>query len=399
MLPLKPGGVMAVFGNSSYSMITGGTGSGDVNEAYSISLLQGFEDAGLAADPALAESYARYVAEQEAARPAPPMPFMLPPPIAERPPSEDEITRAAQTADAALVTIGRNSGEFADRQREADFDLSDVEKTLLRSVAQAFHARSKKVLVVLNIGGVIETASWRDEVDAILLAWQPGQESGYAIADVLIGRTPPSGKLATTFPVALEDVPSSQGFPGKTLLGPDPEARGPMAGDRAAEVVYEDDIWVGYRHFATRSVEPAYPFGFGLSYSTFDYSDLRLGGARFDGSISASVKVTNSGEAASREVVQLYVSAPGPDKPALELRDFAKTRTLGPGEAETLRFTLTARDLASFDEAAMAWVADAGAYSIRVGASSEDIRQEADFDLPAPITASSVSTNVGAKAE
>ena len=104
--------------------------------------------------------------------------------------------------------------------------------------------------------------------DAILLAWQPGQESGHAIADVLTGKTPPSGRLATTFPVKWEDVPSSANFPGKTLLGPDPKATGIFASvDRAAEVEYLDDIWVGYRHFATKGVKPAYPFGFGLSYT------------------------------------------------------------------------------------------------------------------------------------
>jgi beta-glucosidase len=291
-----------------------------------------------------------------------------------------EIARLSKETDAALVTITRRSGEFADRTRE-DFELSAAEKALLGEVSAAFRAQGKKVVVVLNVGGVVETASWRDLADAIVVAWQPGQEAGHAVADVVTGKTPPSGKLATTFPVRLEDVPSSANFPGKVLLGRDPEARGPLVGDRAAEIVYEDDIFVGYRHFATRAVEPAYPFGFGLGYTTFEYSDLRLSGTQFDKELTVSITVRNSGKTAGREVVQLYLSAPGKSlpKPALELKGFAKTKLLKPGESQALTFTLTARDLASFDESASAWVAEAGTYTVKVGASSKDIRQTGTF--------------------
>ena len=158
-------------------------------------------------------------------------------------------------------------------------------------MATAFHAQKKKVVVVLNIGGVIETASWRDVPDAILLAWQPGQESGHAIADVLTGRTPPSGKLATTFPMKWEDVPVVRQLPGQGAGGPRPEraAAGPVpAGDRAAEVEYTDDIFVGYRHFATKGVKTAYPFGFGLSYTRFQYAGLKLSGTEFRGELKAT---------------------------------------------------------------------------------------------------------------
>jgi beta-glucosidase len=393
VLPLAHGTKLALLGNASYRMITGGTGSGDVNEAYSISLLQGLQESGLAADAALASSYESYIEEQEAARPASPRPFMPVAPLPERSLPAGELQRLAGETDLALLTIGRNSGEFADRELEGDFDLSATERALIAEAAAAFGAEGKKLLVVLNIGGVIETASWRASADAILLAWQPGQEAGRAIADVLTGRTPPSGKLATTFPVRWEDVASSGNFPGETLLGPDPDARGPFRGDRAAEVVYEDDIWVGYRHFATKGVAPAFPFGFGLAYTTFDYSDLALDDA--GGAVRVSVKVTNSGDAAGREVAQLYLSAPGPDKPALELRGFAKTRTLQPGEAETLRFTLTGRDIASFDAASLSWAADAGTYTVKLGASSADIRQTAAFERSARTVVESVSTRIG----
>jgi beta-glucosidase len=399
VLPLRSSAKLALFGNTSYSMITGGTGSGDVNEAYSISLVEGLKGAGVAIDGALAESYERYIQEEEKKRPAPARPFMPQAPIPERAVGADEIARLARETDLALVTIGRNAGEGRDRQREGDFELSAAEKALLEGVATAFHAQKKTVLVVLNIGGVIETASWRELPDAILLAWQPGQEAGHAIADVLTGRTPPSGKLATTFPMRWEDVPSSANFPGKVLEGPDPNAtaRGPFGGgDRAAEVVYEDDIWVGYRHYATKGVKTAYPFGFGLSYTRFRYSDLKLSSAELGRELTASVTVTNAGDATGREVVQLYLSAPGKvaPKPALELRAFAKTKALKPGESQTLSFTLTARDLASFDEASSSWLAEAGTYTVKVGASSEDIRQTATFGKAREEKVATVSTSI-----
>ena len=375
-------------------MITGGTGSGDVNEAYTVSLVEGLKAAGLAVDGALAEGYATHIAAEEKKQPAPARPFQPRPPIPERAVVPDEIARAAREADAALVTLGRNAGEGRDRKVEDDFLLSAAERALLQDVATAFHAQKKKVVVVLNIGGVIETASWRDVPDAILLAWQPGQESGHAIADVLTGRTPPSGKIATTFPMKWEDVPSSANFPGKTLEGPDPNAQGPFRGDRAAEVEYTDDIFVGYRHFATKGVKTAYPFGFGLSYTQFRYSDLKLSSAEFGGELKATVTVTNTGSAAGREVVQLYVSAPGKalPKPALELRGFAKTKTLKPGDSETVSFTLAARDLASFDEASSSWRVEAGTYTVKIGASSEDVRQTAIFTKARDEKVASVST-------
>src|SRR6185503_20723597 len=156
--------------------------------------------------------------------------FRTPPPIAEMAVGKDDVDRLAREADVALVTIGRNAGEGRDRKREDDFELSAAEKALLQDVASAFHAQKKKLLVVLNIGGVIEAASWRDVPDAILLAWQPGQEAGHAIADVLTGRVAVSGKLATSFPVKWEDVPSSANFPNVVLENPDPTATGFRAG-------------------------------------------------------------------------------------------------------------------------------------------------------------------------
>jgi beta-glucosidase len=396
-LPLPASAKLALFGNTSYAMITGGTGSGDVNEAYSVSLVDGLKGAGLGVDGTLSARYAAYIAEQEKAR-KPAAAFMPQAPLPEMAVPAEEIARLAQDDAMALVTIGRRSGEFTDRKREGDFELTPVEKALIKDVTTAFHAQKKKVLVVLNIGGVIETASWRAEPDAILLAWQPGQESGNAIADVLTGKTPPSGRLATTFPVKWEDVPSSANFPGKTLLGPDPKASGIFAAvDRAAEVEYLDDIWVGYRHFATKNVKTAYPFGYGLTYTQFGYSGLKLAGSGGGSTFEVSLTVANTGKAAGREVVQLYLTAPGKiaSKPAIELKGFTKTKTLKPGESQLVTFTLTPRDFTSFDEASLSWIAEEGTYTVKVGASSEDIRQTATITKPKQETVEKVSVSVG----
>ncbi len=393
-LPLASNRRVAVFGNGGYRTLIGGTGSGDVNEAYAVSLLEGLSGAGYRVHEELAGEYQTYLAAAEATRP-PPKRLRLPEPIPEMN-LPRRLRGMVDEVDAALLVLSRNSGEFADRELEGDFRLTRDEQRMIAKVSDAFRRKDKPVVVVLNVGGVIETASWREDVDAILLAWQPGQEAGHAIADVLSGREPPTGKLATTFPLAWSDVPSSANFPGRALPVSDPEARGPQGTDPAAEVIYEDDIWVGYRHFVTREADVAYPFGYGLSYTRFAYEDLELSSDEFEGAIDVSVTVTNEGEASGREVVQLYLAAPGENKPARELRAFAKTRTLEPGESETLSFTLTGRDLASFDEAALAWVADAGGYRVQLGASSVDIRQEAEFQLGETKTIEAVSTRISA---
>jgi beta-glucosidase len=169
--------------------------------------------------------------------------------------------------------------------------------------------------------------------------------------------------------------------------------------DRAAEVEYLDDIWVGYRHFATKGVKPAYPFGFGLSYTAFRYSGIKLAGSESGSKFDVSLTVTNAGKVPGREVVQLYLSAPGKalPKPAIELKGFAKTKLLKPGESEAVSFTLTPRDFTSFDEASMSWVAEAGTYTVKVGASSEDIRQTATITKAAAQKVETVSAFVGTR--
>ena len=384
VLPIEAGTRVAVFGNYAHDLITGGTGSGDVNEAYVVSMREGLEGAGLSVDAELAASYLAYLEAEKAKRPKPEglaafMPQGLIPELELSAESIDELARANS---AALVVIARNSGEFADREAAGDFYLSDSEQTLLEATSSAFHVRGKPVVAILNTGGVVETASWRDKVDAIVLVWQPGQEAGNAIADVLIGRVNPSGKLVDSFPILLEDLPAAENFPG-VLTGENPDP-GLVLPTPPAEIEYKDSIWVGYRCLNSHDKEVAYPFGYGLSYTRFSYEGLALSGEVFDEQLTVSLRVTNIGRVAGREAVQLYIGAPddGMEKPSEELRAFSKTRLLAPGETQRLTFALNARDLASYDVVNNAWVADAGEYRVRIGASSRDIRAEASFRKP-----------------
>jgi len=382
-LPLK-GKKIALFGNTSYDLVAGGTGSGNVNKAYTISLVQGLTNGGYTVDNNLKNAYQTYIGDAKAKQPHNAMSFfMLPPPIPQMEIGQDVLAQQVENADEAIITIGRNAGEGADRKVENDFNLMDSEKALIKNITDAFHAKGKKVVVVLNTGGVVETASWRDQVDGILLAWQPGLEAGNAITDVLSGKVNPSGKLATTFPVNYSDDVTAKNFPGKELPLPAGQTPNRMMG-RPAEVTYEEGIYVGYRYYNTFDVKPAYPFGYGLSYTKFKYSGLTLSAKTLNGSITATVTVTNTGDVAGREVVEVYVSAPTGDlpKPSEELRAFGKTKTLRPKESQTLSFTLTAKDLESFDTAHSAWVAEGGDYTIKIGASSTDIKKTAKFNLP-----------------
>jgi beta-glucosidase len=386
-LPLPAGARVALFGNTSYRPIIGGTGSGDVNEAYQVALAAGLDAAGFAVDDALGQEYERYLAAEEADRPEGNI-LMPPPPIAELDVDAAMIAGAAARADVGVYTLGRNSGEGGDRKIEGDFDLTAGEVALIRSLSEAFRAEGKPFVVVMNVAGVTEVARWRDAADAILLAWQPGQETGNAIADVLSGAANPSGKLPMSFPMAYADVPSSETFPGEVLPEyadqEQPEGFMAMLNPIPSRAVYDEGIFVGYRYYDTFDVAPAYPFGYGLSYTTFEYGDLALSADRFDGEVTATVRVTNAGDVAGREVVQLYVSAPHGTlvKPESELRAFGKTGLLQPGASETVAFTLDARDLASFDEGRSAWVVEAGEYEARAAASSRDVRSTASFSVP-----------------
>jgi len=365
---------LAVFGLTSYDFISGGTGSGDVNEAYTISLIDGLTNSGFSIDKELEGLYKPYAADQKAIemdrREKNGGLLATPKRIPELELSKEIIKSKANSSEVALITIGRNAGEAADRVVDEDFNLAADELALINNVSEAFHAKGKKVVVVLNIGGVIETASWRDKVDAILLPWQPGQEGGNSVADVFSGKVNPSGKLTMTFPVKYEDTPSAKNWIGTPAENP-------------TSVTYEDGIYVGYRYFNTFNVKPSYEFGYGLSYTSFDISDLKLSAATFTNKITATVTVKNSGKTAGKEVVELYLSAPSKntDKPSSELKAFAKTKLLQPGESQSITLTINPKDLASFVTAKNAWIAEDGTYKVAIGTSSLNIKQTANFSL------------------
>ena len=281
---------LAVFGVTSYDFISGGTGSGDVNEAYSVSLIDGLTNSGFSIDKELEGLYKPFMATQkeiETKRREKEGLLATPKRLPELALNAEIVQNKANTSELALITIGRNAGEGDDRKVDEDFNLAQDEINLINTVSTAFHAKGKKVVVVLNIGGVIETASWKDKVDAILLPWQPGQEGGNSVADVFSGKVTPSGKLTMTFPVKYEDTPSAKNWIGTPAENP-------------TSVTYEEGVYVGYRYFNTFKVKPSYEFGYGLSYTTFDVSNLKLSSKTFANKITATVTVKNTGKIAGK---------------------------------------------------------------------------------------------------
>ena len=392
-LPMASGKKVALYGISALDFVAGGTGSGNVNKAYVVNMKEGLENAGFTVDQSLMNFYQATLDMNKATTAltsaggrgfgfgsAKAAEVAIP---------ENAITNEARNNDVAIVVLGRNAGEGADRKMVDDFDLTNIERELLRNVSTAFHAQGKKVIVVLNIGGVIETNSWKNSVDAILLPWSPGQEGANAVADVLTGKVNPSGKLPMTFPIGFMDHPSSANFPYNYVRGNNNNMNMFGFGGQQQRQLqkdvdytnYEEGIYVGYRYFTTAGKEVSYPFGFGLSYTTFSYSKPVVK-AVADG-FEASVTVTNTGKVAGKEVVEVYVSAPagGLEKPACELKAFGKTRELKPGESQTLTFKVRNYDIASFNEANSAWEAPAGAYKIHFGASVADVRATATYQL------------------
>lgn len=368
---------VAVFGTTSYDFIAGGTGSGNVNRAYTVSLLEGLRNAGYAIDAELENTYTKYIKEEtERLNPKSddPMAMFMPKIRAgEFVPSARLLDKMVRANDVAIITLGRNSGEFLDR-KVADFTLTEQESGMIEAVCAAFHEAGKKVVVILNIGGVIETASWKNLPDAVLLAWQAGQEGGNSVADVLKGVANPSGKLTMTFPVRYEDHASSRNFPidmAFGMFGKDKDAE-PQRNVDYTE--YEEGIYVGYRWFDKQGLEVSYPFGYGLSYTRFEWSEASVKPSR--GETAVSVKVTNTGKIPGKDVVELYVAAPQGelDKPVKELKAYAKTRELQPGESQLVTLKVKNSELASYDESASAWVTDAGHYDFMLGSSSRDIR-------------------------
>ena len=398
VLPLAAGLNIALYGVGSYDFIAGGTGSGNVNKAYVRSVADGLESRGYKLNAAIKTWYQQYIpyiktTMRNSGNGGGSGVLLGDPVTPEMEVSRAFINRNVASTDLAVLTISRNAGEGGDRKAEdGDWTLTGAEREMLQNLCDAYHVAGKKVVVVLNIGGVIETASWKNLPDAILLAWTPGQEGGYAVADILAGNANPSGKLPMTFPVNYFDIPSSFNFPYAYTGGNSMNPLASIMGGNQRRLTkdvdytnYEEGIWVGYRYFATAGKEVSYPFGYGLSYTTFAYSKPAVKVAK-DGTVTASITVTNTGKVAGTEAVQLYIAAPagGLEKPACELKAFAKTKLLAPGASETLTMTVDCYALASFNEAASAWQTAAGDYKVFFGASVADIRATGAFKIAKP---------------
>ena len=396
LLPLK-GKRVALFGCTSYDWISGGSGFGGTTIGhYTVSLIEGMRSAGYEVYKPLIGIYKKHIADEEKrlfpnGRPQ----FSLMPPARaeEKLFTNEELGAAIDGSDVAIISLGRKSGEAADRS-EADFYLKDGEKALIKQISEAYHAQGKKVVVLLDICSPIDVASWQDQVDALVCTWQGGQESGFAVADVLSGRVNPSGKLPMTFQIKYGDAYADRNFPSnvddKTLGAmfmwgrnkDDAKKREPQKNIDFTN--YEEDIYVGYRYFDSFDKPVAYPFGFGLSYTSFDYGNMRV--SEKNGIFTIKVDVKNTGDYAGRNVVELFVAAPDSkkaNKPAKELRNFAKTRLLQPGENETVTMTVSTADLASFNEKLSAWKTDAGLYTFMICSSASDVEAKATAKVKA----------------
>lgn len=359
-LPLQEGMKLAVFGRIQFDYYKSGTGSGGmINTKYVVGILDALKEENLTIDQELEQIYREWIKEH-------PYDFgsgwaKEPWSQQEMPLSPEAVERAAKINDAALVIIGRTAGEDRDAKNEAgSFYLSAEEERMLSQVCAAFG----RVIVVLNVGNIIDM-KWVRAYDpqAVLYAWQGGMEGGHAVADVLMGRVNPCGRLADTIAVSVEDYPSAPHFGGAD-------------GNR-----YAEDIYVGYRYFETFQAAEGkvlYPFGFGLSYTSFAI-DSRMETGREKNIFYVSVK--NTGDLAGKEVVQIYVEAPQGKlgKPARSLAAFAKTKCLLPGEEQELRMEVENGLLASYDDSGVTghkscYVLEEGTYRFYVGT---DVRSAA----------------------
>ena len=397
ILPLT-GKRVALFGCTSYDWISGGSGFGGTSVGhYTVSLVEGLRSAGYEVYKPLLKAYTQHLAAEEKrlfpnGRP----PFSLLPPARadEKQFTAEEMAAAVDSSDVAIISLGRKSGEAADRNDE-DFYLKEGEKALIKAVSEAYHAKGKQVVVLLDICSPIDVASWQDQIDALVCTWQGGQESGFSVADVLSGQVNPSGKLPMTFQINYGDAYADKNFPAhvddKTLgamfmWGYDkdkaPKERQPQKDIDFTN--YEEDIYVGYRYFDSFEKPVAYPFGFGLSYTTFDYDNMSVTEA--NGIFTIKVDVKNTGDRAGRNVVELFVAAPNSkklNKPEKELRNYTKTKLLQPGETETVTMQVKTSDLASFDEKASAWKTDAGRYAFLICSSVNTVEAKASANVKA----------------
>lgn len=343
---------LAVIGPSAAIARTGGGGSSLVRPLYAVSALDGIKEAagaGLRVDYALGVS-------MQGEDPSAETP-------AERARLRDEAVALARRADAAIIVVGNSFKLESEGFDRPSMDLPAGQDELIEAIA----AVNKKTVVVLIAGSPVTMTKWIGRVPAILQAWYGGQEAGHAIGDIAFGVQNPSGKLPVTFPKQLADSPSHGFYPGENL-----------------HTTYEEGIYVGYRGFDKRSVEPLFPFGYGLSYTRFDYTSLSVAPAKVaaDGTIKVSLRVRNRGTRAGAEIVQLYVRdvKSSVDRPVKELKGFRRV-VLAPGESRDVSFSLDKQALSFYSTANHNWVAEPGQFEVWIGASSRDIRLKGAFEL------------------
>lgn len=271
------------------------------------------------------------------------------------------------STDTVVITVGIVGQEGFDR---AEMDIDAADKEMLRRALGEAKAAGKKTVVILNVCGPVDVSEYVDEADAMLCIFIPGMEGGHAVADALLGEINPSGKLPITFPKRYRDVPSCGNFPG-----------------RNKEVWYGEGIFVGYRYYDYRGIEPQFPFGYGLSYTTFEISGIKADSGVLNKDeegafVTLRCRVKNTGERTGKEVVQLYIGEENPAlvKPPKELKNFQKLE-LAPGEEKEVSFTVTAADLASYDEVTSSWVVQPDLYHLYIGNSSRAIAGEAKLKV------------------
>lgn len=365
---------IALYGLRSYDLIAGGTGSGHVNCREVSQIDKALENRGFTIDAPLRELYRTHLANEWSRIRGNSAWVLLDfghPMIPEMPLEAVTISARCAETDAAVVTIGRSAGEASDRSLYGHYRLSAEEISALHEICDCYHSQGKPVVVVLNVDGAMEMSGWDSLPDAVLLAWLPGQEGGEAVADILCGRVNPSGRLPFSLTRSYWDNASARNFPAYTAAVPQPymgfqEIWTPSRSGRDYDfTVYEEGTSVGYRYLLEKSISAAYPFGFGLNYTTFSYSDIHVrkttwkqnasdkgqtSSGKGQACIEINCTVTNTGNTSGKEVVQLYATAP--DGKFRELKSFHKTSLLRPGESETVKLQLAPDDLAAYDETA-----------------------------------------------
>ena len=378
-LPMADSGNVALFGGGAYATVKGGTGSGDVNQRYTVNVWDGFLNAGYNVTSTDWLNEYKQVYDEGTSGGGGGMWSSPKIPDIEITDAQIEAAKAGGT-DTAIYVIARNSGEGSDRTATAgDYYLTDIEKANIEKMAANF----ENSIVVLNVGGIIDTNFFAETegLDSMLLMSQAGMRGGDAVVKVLNGEVTPSGKLTDTWAVNYEDYPSSEGF-------------GSNDGNNTQEE-YTDDIYVGYRYFDTFNVTPAYEFGYGMSYTDFAMyvTDVQADADN----VTVTVRVTNTGDTYSgKEVVEVYFSAPDGtlEKPYQELAAFGKTDELAPGESQTLTLSYNTTEMSSYSMDQAAYIMEAGDYVVRVGNSSRNTAVAAVVSLDETCTTEQLSNQM-----